>query len=303
MSAASPPSLPPPVGKLLALLRPLAPLWRAAMLWQEAGGLRMSAAMSFYGILSLAPLLVLIVAILGWWLDRSFVETRLVSEIGGVVGQRGAQAVQQAIASAQQPREGLIASALAFVLLISGATGVFAELQSAFEQLWRQGEPPGPKAPWWHTASLRLRGLGYILVFGVLLLMSLAASTAINFIADWAGQWLSLKPLLRAVNELISFAFCSALFTGLMRLSSGPKPRLRHMLVGGAVGAVLFTLGKQALAIYLSTAAVVSTYGAAGSLVVILMWIYFTSAILLFSAGCARALHEDALARQAPASP
>lgn len=298
MSAAPPPSsspsLPPFVRKLLTPLRPLAPLWRAATLWQEADGPRMSAAMSFYGILSLAPLLVLIVAILGWWLDRAFVETRLVSEIAGVVGQRGAQAVQQAITSAQQPREGIIASALAFVLLISGATGVFAELQSAFERLWRQGGPPAPKAPWWHTASLRLRGLGYILVFGLLLLMSLAASTAINFIADWAGQWLSLKPLLRAINELISFAFCTGLFAGLMRLSSGPKPRLRYMLAGGAVGAVLFTLGKQALAIYLSTAAVVSAYGAAGSLVVILMWIYFTAAILLFSASCARALHEEA---------
>ena len=297
MSTAPPSSLPPLVQKLLLPLRPLAPLWRAAMLWKEADGLRMSAAMSFYGILSLAPLLVLIVAILGWWLDPVFVQTRLVGEIGSVVGQRGAEAVRQALTSAQQPKEGIIASVLAFVLLISGATGVFAELQSAFERLWRQGGEPAPETPWWYTASLRLRGLGYILVFGVLLLMSLVASTAINFIADWAGQWLSLKPLLRGLNELISFAFCTGLFAGLMRLSTGPKPRLRYMLVGGAVGAVLFTLGKQALALYLSTAAVVSAYGAAGSLVVILMWIYFTSAILLLSAGCARALSDDAQAR------
>ncbi len=291
------PTLPPLVDKLLLPLRPLTPLWRAAMLWKGADGLRMSAAMSFYGILSLAPLLVLIVAILGWWLDREFVQTRLVNEIAGVVGQRGAEAVKQAITSAQQPKEGLIASVLAFVLLLSGASGVFAELQSAFERLWRHGGPPAPDTPWWHTASLRLRGLGYILVFGVLLLMSLAASTAINFIADWAGRWLVLKPLLRGVNELISFLFCTGLFAGLMRLSTGPKPRLRYMLMGGALGAVLFTLGKQGLALYLSTAAVVSAYGAAGSLVVILMWIYFTSAILLLSAGCARALSEDAQAR------
>jgi len=292
--------LPPLLQKLLRPLSPLAPLWRAGMLWKDVDGLRMSAAMSFYGILSMAPLLVLIVAILGWWLDRSFVETRLIVEIREVVGQRGAEAVQQAIASAQQPKDGLIASLLAFALLISGATGVFAELQSAFERLWRHGGEAAPELPWWHTASLRLRGLGYILVFGVLLLMSLAVSTAINLLSTWAGAWLPLQPLLRAINELVSFAFCTGLFAGLMRLSGGPKPRLRHMLLGGAVGAVLFMIGKQLLALYLSKAAVVSAYGAAGSLVVILMWIYFTSAVLLFAASCARALAERA---EAPAPP
>lgn len=287
---------------LAAPLRPLMPLWRAGMLWSEADGLRMSAAMSFYGILSLAPLLVLLVAVLGWWLDRSFVETRLITEISGVVGQRGAEVVKQAIASAQTPKEGIIASLLAFGLLISGATGVFAELQSAIERLWRHGREAAPPMPWWHKASLRLRGMGYILVFGFLLMMSLAVTTALNLVTAWAGtwlpmDWLPMALLLKVLNEGVSFAFVSALFAALMRLSSGPKPALRYLFLGGAVGAILFTLGKHALAWYLSTAAVVSAYGAAGSLVVLLMWIYFSSAILLFSAGCARAVSDAALAK------
>ena len=283
-------------------LRPLMPLWRAGTLWSEADGLRMSAAMSFYGILSLAPLLVLLVAVLGWWLDRGFVETRLIGEISAVVGQRGAEVVKQAIASAQEPKEGIIASVIAFGLLISGATGVFAELQSAIERLWRHGGAPAPEVPWWHTASLRLRGLGYILAFGFLLMMSLAVTTALNLVTNWAGTWLPMESLLKVLNEVVSFAFVTGLFAALMRLSSGPKPRLRYLFMGGAVGAILFTLGKHLLAYYLSTAAVVSAYGAAGSLVVLLMWIYFSSAILLFSAGCARAISEDAKARAEAAS-
>lgn len=286
------------LGTLTAPLRPLLPLWRAGMLWQDADGLRMSAAMSFYGILSLAPLLVLLVAVLGWWLDRDFVETRLIGEIGAVVGQRGAEVIQQAITSAQQPREGVIASVIAFALLISGATGVFAELQSAIERLWRHGGEPPPAVPWWHTASLRLRGLGYILAFGFLLMVSLAVTTALNLITGWAGNWLPMEWLLKVLNEVVSFAFVTGLFAALMRLSSGPKPTLRYLFLGGAVGAILFTLGKHLLAYYLSTAAVVSAYGAAGSLVVLLMWIYFSSAILLYSAGVARAVADEAKKRR-----
>ena len=141
-------------------------------------------------------------------------------------------------------------------------------------------------------ASLRLRGLAYVLALGFLLLVSLALSTLINLLAGWAGSHLSvapLAPLLMAVNEAVAFGFAVALFVGLMRIGMGRKPSLRYLVMGALVGALLFTLGKQLLAWYLSTAAVVSAYGAAGSLVVLLMWIYFSSAILLFSASCAQA--------------
>jgi membrane protein len=94
------------------------------------------------------------------------------------------------------------------------------------------------------------------------------------------------------LNEVVSFVVIAALFTGLMRLSSGPKPQLRYLVFGACLGAILFTIGRQLMTLYLSTAAVVSTYGAAGSLIVLLIWIYFSSAVLLFGAACARALEE-----------
>ena len=272
------------------------PLWRAIQQWIEVDGLRMSAAMSFYGILSLAPLLVLLVGVLGWWLDRGYIETSLVDQIRNVIGAQGAQVVQQALSSAQEPSQGIVASLFAFVLLLSGATGVFAELQDAFERMWRKDHQEPVKQHWWHAATLRLRGVGYILVFGFLLLVSLAASTFLGLLSSWAGSYLPFKTIAFVINELVSFGFSAALFVSLMRMSIGPKPALRYLLMGGAVGAILFALGKHLMTFYLSTAAVVSAYGAAGSVVVILIWIYFSSAVLLLSASVARAWSDEAAA-------
>ena len=270
------------------------PLLRAVQQWLDADGLRMSAAMSFYGILSLAPLLVLMVAVLGWWLDRAYIETSLVNQISSVIGAQGAEVVKQAIASAQAPSEGITASLIAFVLLLTGATGVFAELQDAFERLWREGSGLAPAQKWWYSATLRLRGIAYILAFGFLLLVSLVVSTALGLVSTWAGSYLPIEKIAFGINELISFVFCVVLFVALMRMSAGPKPPLRYLVMGASAGAVLFAVGKHLMALYLSTAAVVSAYGAAGSLVVILMWIYFSSAVLLLSASMARAWCDEA---------
>ncbi len=297
---AMPDASPKPPSPARALVQHLTPLLRAVRLWLDADGLRMSAAMSFYGMLSLAPLLLLIVGLLGWWVDKAYLESNLIGQVQGVMGERGAEVVRAALASAQAPAQGRLASMAGFVLLLSGATGVFAELQSALERLWLHGQAAPERKAWWRMASLRLRGLAYVLALGFLLLVSLVLSTVIKMLATWASALLPLGSglLLQLINEAVSFGVVVLLFVGLMRIGSGPKPPLRCLLFGAAVGALLFTVGKQLLALYLTRAAVVSAYGAAGSLVVFLMWMYFSSAVLLFAASCARALHE---ARQAAA--
>lgn len=284
---------------LLSMATPLRPLMRAGSLWSDAGGARMSAAMSFYGILSLAPLLIVVVAVLGWWMDRSVLEQGLVNQIATVVGEQGGALIKDALASAKEPSEGIFATLVGFAVLLFGATGVFGELQEAFERLWLHGSTETPKQKWWHSASLRLRGVAYILAFGFLLLVSLAISTLLNIFSGWAGGWFAFEQLLRVVNEVIAFLICAALFVALMRMSAGPKPGLRYLVIGAFIGATLFTVGRQALSVYLSTAAVVSAYGAAGSLIVLLMWIYFSSAVLLFAAGCAKALEDERRLRAA----
>lgn len=292
------------VSQLVSVLKsPVRAVRRAVDLWLDAEGLRMSAAMSFYGILSLAPLLVLLVALVGWWVDRAIIENNLIVQIRGLIGVQGAEVVQQALASAQAPAEGAAASVIAFGLLLSGATGVFAELQNAFERLWLHGSPKPPQTKWWHGASLRLRGVAYILAFGFLLLVSLAISAVLNMLSGWAGHYVPLEKLFFLLNEAVSFAFCAGLFVALMRMSAGPKPSLRYLVMGALIGAVLFTAGKHGLAAYLSGAAAVSAYGAAGSLVVMLMWIYFSSAILLFAACCARCISDAAQEHRGHAAP
>lgn len=270
------------------------PLWRAIRCWIDADGMRMSAAMSFYGILSLAPLLVLLVAVMAWWLDRNYIETSLIDQIQGVIGAQGAEVLRQALSSTRKPSQGITASLFAFGLLLSGATGVFVELQDAFERLWRRDSGHAPQQKWWHGASLRLRGIAYILALGFLLLVSLVISTFFNLLSGWAGHYLPFERVAWVINELVSFAFSVALFLALMKMSKGPKPGLRYLVMGSAAGAILFQVGKHLMAVYLSTAAVVSAYGAAGSLVVILLWIYFSSAVLLLSASFARAWADEA---------
>ena len=166
------------------------------------------------------------------------------------------------------------------------------------------GEKPTPsKRPaWWGTLAARLRGLLYVAGLAVLLLVSLLLSTALAVATSWLGEHFPYRLLLLAVSEGISFLFAAGLFVGLMRISVDPKPRLRYLMQGGLIGAGLFTIGRHGLAAYLSGAAVVSAYGAAGSLVALLMWIYFSSAVLLLSAGCARALQERAEALAAPSN-
>ena len=275
-------------------LHPLRPLWSAVQLWLDADGLRMSAAMSFYGMLSLAPLLLLVVGVLGWWLDRSYVELTLIDQVRAVVGDKVAEVMQGALASAKNSSEGRLASIMALITLVSGATGVFVELQNALEKIWMVGEEPDShaKAAWLGVAMSRLRGLSYVLGLGFLLLLSMVLSTAVQLMSRWASHVLevqSMGSVIAVTNELVLFGVEILLFLGLMRMGSGPKPPMRYLMYGAVMGAALFTLGKQGMAWYLSSAAVVSAYGAAGSLVVVLMWIYFTAAILLFSAATAKA--------------
>ena len=293
---------------LKRLTHALQPLIDSVQLWLQADGLRMSAAMSFYGMLSLAPLLLAVVGLLGWWMDRSYVESTLISQVQNVVGERAAQVIKGALSSAQNSSQGSLASILGLVMMLSGATGVFVELQASLDKLWSMGEEPRPQdnRPWWGMAISRLWGLSYVVGLGFLLLVSMVLSTAIQMITKWASdelQFIPLGPVMGLINESLSFGIAVLLFWGLMRMGRGIKPSTRYLLLGSLMGAALFTIGKQALAWYLSTAAVVSAYGAAGSLVVVLMWFYFTSAILLFAAATAKACSKASVKISLPFAP
>ncbi|WP_084824928.1 YihY/virulence factor BrkB family protein [Lampropedia cohaerens] len=258
--------------------------------WLAADGLRLSAAMAFYAMLSLAPLLVLVVAGLGWWLDRTVVEETMIDQVEAITGERTAAVVQQALHSAMEPTQGLIATVIAFVVLLSAATGVFVALQDSLKAIW--GVAKSENQPWWWLLVLRLRGVGYMLALGGLMLVSLVLSAVMRVVAKVLSGVVSHPWIWMALNEVVSFVIVTLLFVGMMRISDGRKPSLRYLVRAGAIGAALFTLGKHAMTMYLSGAAIVSAYGAAGSLVALLMWLYFSSAILLLSASLAKAMSD-----------
>jgi membrane protein len=146
-----PDASPKPPSPARALVQHLTPLLRAVRLWLDADGLRMSAAMSFYGMLSLAPLLLLIVGLLGWWVDKAYLESNLIGQVQGD-GRAGAEVVRAALASAQAPAQGRLASMAGFVLLLSGGHRRAAELQSALERLWLHGQAAPERKAWWRMA-------------------------------------------------------------------------------------------------------------------------------------------------------
>lgn len=271
---------------------PARPVLRAINLWLDADGLRMSAAMSFYGILSLAPLVALLISVMGRWLDTASLEANVMARISAGLGQQAADVVQQSFGNAFTS-DGSATSLLTFLVFSSGAVGIFAELLSAFERLWRQDRADMPNLPWWNSVKLHARGFLYILVMGVLLLVSLVASTVMTVLTGNIPALVAMGRVLPLLNELVSFVFCTALFIGLMRMSTGPKPTLRHLAWGAMVGALLFSVVRHVLARYLTAAPIVNAYGAAGSMVAVLMWFYVTSAILLFAAAWARALADE----------
>lgn len=284
---------PSPTSSLAKLQSRVMNSWlvKGTMHWIDLDGMRMSASMAFYAMLSLAPLLVLMVAGLGWWLDRSTVESTVVAQIEAVTGERVASAVAQAMQSATAPAQGVIASVIAFGVLLMAATGVFVALQDSLKVIW--GVAKTAAQPWWWIVVLRLRGVGYMLALGGLLMASLILSTVLRIVSNMLGETLNYPMLWAALNEALSFLFVMFLFVGLMRISDGKKPALRYLVMASSIGAVLFTIGKHAMTVYLSGAAVVSAYGAAGSLVALLMWLYFCSAILLLSASLAQSLAES----------
>ena len=168
-------------------------------------------------------------------------------------------------------------------ILLKALPGLEAAVRKAYEHESKKVARVGPKAKQGRKAVVDERHLfllPFLYIFGGLF--------------EWAGHFLPMEKIAFVINELVSFGFCVGLFVALMRMSTGPKPSLRYLVMGAAVGAILFALGKHLMALYLSTAAVVSAYGAAGSLVVILMWIYFSSAVLLLSASVARAWADEA---------
>ncbi len=251
--------------------------------WSEDNATRLSAALAYYTVLSIAPLLVLAVAVAGLVFGESAARGQIASELASIVGTQAGRGVETVIQHAKSPEDGTIGSVVGIVVLLFGASGVFGELQSSLNAIWNVAPKPG--RGW--RGFLRQRFLSFSMVLGVafLLLVSLVLSAVLAGMGRWFVHALpGGAALWQIVNFVVSLGVITALFALIFKVVPDVKLTLRDVWMGAAVTAVLFTIGKFLLGLYLGRASVASPYGAAGSLIVLVIWVYYASQILFLGA-------------------
>jgi membrane protein len=245
------------------------------------------AALAFYTIFSLAPVLILSIAIAGFFFGEAAARGEIVDQIGDLVGPQGATLVQSVLQNASRRDAGLIATIVSIVTLILGANTALAELKAGLDQIW--DVPPERRTGFWYSLRTRLLSVGLILVLGFLMLVSLAISAALAALEKLSRGDLFINTVLGWVNSLFGFVLVAALFATIYKVLPSVKIAWRDVTIGSFVTALLFTAGKFAIGAYIGNSGVASTYGAAGSVVLILIWVYYSAQILLYGAEFTRA--------------
>lgn len=257
---------------------------KAVTAWLDDYAPSMGAAISYYTIFSMAPLLVIVIAIAGALFGRDAAQQQIVAQIAGLVGRDGAEAVQALLRSASEPERGLVAGSISIVVLLVGATTVFAELQSALDRIWHVPEREKPSGVW---AVLRARLLSFGLILGLafLLIVSLMVSAGLAVFDGWFGGLLpGWEVLLQGLNELVSIGIFTLLFALIFKLMPTARIGWGDVWIGALVTAVLFEVGKLLIGLYLGKSGFNQTFAAAGSLVVLVAWVYYAAQIFLLGA-------------------
>ncbi len=255
----------------------------AAANWQADHAPSMGAALSYYTVFSIAPLLIIVIAVAALIYGQDIAHAAIMDEARGLIGENGARAIEGMLASAQEPKQGLVASALGVVALIVGATTVFSEIESDLNRIWKA--EPDPRSGWWHFIRTRLLSFGLILAIGFLLMVSLVVSAAISLWGKYWSSWFGgMEAVLHAANFLVSVAIITVLFAMIYKLMPRVDIRWRDVWIGAFVTSVLFSFGKFLIGLYIGKSGVESSYGAAGALVVLLLWVYYSAQIFFFGA-------------------
>jgi membrane protein len=268
--------------------------------WKDDNAPRLGAALAYYTVFSLAPLLVVAIAIAGLAFGHEAAQGRIVAEIQGLVGKAGAEAVQGMLESARKPSSSIWAAILGTVTLILGAGGAFTELRGALNVVWEA--PPKPGGGIWGAIRDRLLSFTMVLVVGFLLLVSLAVSAGLAAVHGFTvGLWPGAKVLLEMMNAVVSFGVVSVMFAAIFKLLPDTKIAWRDVWAGAATTAALFTVGKTLIGLYLGKSSIASAYGAAASLAIILAWVYYAAQILFFGAELTQVYaHRHGSRREAP---
>jgi membrane protein len=262
---------------------------------------RLGASLAFYAVLSLAPLVILAIALAGMFVGMQAARDQLLVQFQDLLGPAGASAVQEMIAHAQNVHATSIASALGLGTLLFGASQIFSELQSALNKIWEVDE--SRSSGMLALIKQRFFSFGLVLAIGLLLLVSLLLSAALAAVGKFMGGALPLPAwMLEGLDLLVSVAGTSALFALIFQYIPDAPTDWRRSWIGGLITAGLFTLGKTLIGLYLGKAGVGSAYGEAGSLVVVVVWVYYSAQIFFFGAELTHVLSQDAISRDAATS-
>jgi membrane protein len=252
--------------------------------WYDDYASSMGAALAYYTAFSLAPLLLIVIGVAGLVFGREAAQGEIVEQLQGLVGEQGGKAIEDLLVNASRPGASLLASVIGFVTLLLGATSVVAELQSALDRIWRApalNQTQGVMA----LIRSRLLSFGMVVAMGFLLLVSLVIGAALSALGKWTGTLFPAALIaLQVINLVLGFAITTLLFATAYRILPRMKIAWSDVWVGAFVTAALFTIGKYLIGLYLGGAGVSSGFGAAGSFVVILAWVYYSAQIFLLGA-------------------
>lgn len=270
----------------------------AAAKWDYYDAPRLGAALAYYTLLSVAPLMILMVAICGLAFDKTTAERDLLDQVQRLTGLDEANTLKLLLENAHHRGSGIVASLTALVTLLLGASGMFVELRKSLNLIW--GVQPVSSSVW-RLVTERLASFGMVLALGFLLLISLLLSTSLTILERFFSEFIPLHTAVwgEMANILLTLFATAFLFALVFRYIPDVKIAYRDVAMGAIVTAILFTIGKALLAYYLATAGVGSTYGAAGSLIAFVVWVYYSAQIFLFGAVFTR-VYADTLGSHAP---
>jgi len=252
--------------------------------WVDDYAPSMGAALAYYTLFSIAPLLIIVIAVAGLVYGQEAARGEIVEQIQGLIGWEGAIAVQGLLKSASEPAQGILATLFSIVALLIGATTVFGELQSDLDRIWRVPAPVKENGIWTLLRALLL-SFGLVLGLVFLLLVSLVVGAVIAAFGKWSNGWfVGWEAMLQVVNFCISFMITTTLFAMIYKFMPRARIAWRDVWVGAVVTGLLFEIGKLLIGLYLGKTGLASSFGAAGSLVVLLVWVYFSAQIFLLGA-------------------
>ena len=269
----------------------LAMLRATSAAWSAHRASSMGASLAFYASFSMAPMFVIVIAVAGFVFGEDAARGEVVEQLSGLIGPNGAQAVQGLIEGARNIGQGVLASLIAFSALLLASTKAFAELKDSLDVIW-SSERATPSTLI-NLLRGRLLSFGLILTLGFLLLVSLLISASLVALQKYWGPWFSdVAWLTEGINSIMAFGVVATLFAFIYKWLPDATIAWRDVIVGALVTAGLFTLGKFLIGVYLGNSAIASSFGAAGSLIVILLWVYYSSQIFFFGAEFTRVYAE-----------